>query len=203
MADELKAVVKITADTKGLVEGVDGAMRKLDSVAKHTGMLAGMEGAEKLLGLAEKVWDGISSRSEALGQMAHQFSPEAMTSQANLSIAQMQAAQTVGTAIGPYQAAIDQMKANSATEGAAQTASKSESIGQGMIVVEALKNTAEEAFSGITDGVLSALGGDAMNIASLGTASAFERTGATDMIADKLEPIVGWLDEIAGKIGGD
>jgi hypothetical protein len=203
MADELKAVVKITADTKGLVGGIDGAMAKLDSVAKHTGMLAGMEGAEKLLQLAEKVWDGISSRSEELGQMAHQFSPEAMTSKANLSIAQMQAAQTVGNAIGPYQAAIDRMKADSATEGAKQTAANSESIGQGMIVVEALKTTAEEAFYGFMDGVLSALGGDATNINSLGIASAAERTGGTDMIADQLEPIAGWLDEIAGKIGGD
>lgn len=203
MADDLKAVVSVTADTTGLIRGVDGAMQKLNTMSRNTSIMAGMSVAQQVFGAMQQLWTAISARSEALGALATQFSPEAMAAAAQRSIAEFQANQQIGQALGPYQAGIERMKAQSATEEAAKVVSDAEALGQGMIVIESLKTTAGELGTGFIDGIIKALGGSAMDAATLGTATAFERTGATDMIAEVLTPVVGWVEEIANKIGGD
>lgn len=203
MADDLKAVVSVTADTTGLIRGVDGAMQKLNTMSRNTSIMAGMSVAQQVFGAMQQLWTAISARSEALGALATQFSPEAMAAAAQRSIAEFQANQQIGQALGPYQAGIERMKAQSATEEAAKVVSDAEALGQGMIVIESLKTTAGELGTGFIDGIIKALGGSAMDAATLGTATAFERTGATDMIAEVLTPVAGWVEEIANKIGGD
>lgn len=203
MADDLKAVVSVTADTTGLIRGVDGAMQKLNTMSRNTSIMAGMSVAQQVFGAMQQLWAAISARSEALGTLATQFSPEAMAAAAQRSIAEFQANQQIGQALGPYQAGIERMKAQSATEEAAKVVSDAEALGQGMIVIESLKTTAGELGTGFIDGIIKALGGSAMDAATLGTATAFDRTGATDMIAEVLTPVVGWVEEIANKIGGD
>lgn len=203
MANDLKAVVSVTADTSGLIRGVDGAMQKLNSISRSTSLMAGMTAAQQVFGALQQLWTAISNRSEELGKLAVQFSPEAMSAAAQRSIAEFQANQKVGQALGPYQAGIEQMKAASATEQAAKVTADAEALGQGMIVIESLKTTASELGTGFLDGIIKALGGSTMDQVSLGTATAFERTGATDMIAEVLTPVVGWVEDIANKIGGD
>lgn len=203
MADDLKAVVSVTADTTGLIRGVDGAMQKLNTMSRNTSIMAGMSVAQHVFGALQQLWGAISERSEALGKLATQFSPEAMTAAAQRSIAELQANMQIGQALGPYQAGIERMKAQSATEQAAKVTADAEALGQGMIVIESLKTTAGELGTGFIDGIIKALGGSEMDAVSLGTATAFERTGATEMIAEALTPIVGWVEDIATKIGGD
>jgi hypothetical protein len=203
VVNDLKAVVSVTADTSGLIRGVDGAMQKLNSISRNTSLMAGMTAAQQVFGALQQLWTAISNRSEELGKLAVQFSPEAMSAAAQRSIAEFQANQKIGQALGPYQAGIEQMKAASATEQATKVTADAEALGQGMIVIESLKTTAGELGTGFIDGIIKALGGSAMDAASLGTATAFERTGATDMIAEVLTPVVGWVEDIANKIGGD
>lgn len=158
MANDLKAVVSVTADTSGLIRGVDGAMQKLNSISKNTSLMAGMTAAQQVFGALQQLWTAISNRSEELGKLAVQFSPEAMSAAAQRSIAELQANQQIGQALGPYQAGIEGMRAASATAEASRIAAQAEQIGEGMIVVQSLMDQSKVAWNEMLDAILVALG---------------------------------------------
>jgi hypothetical protein len=116
MANDLKASVSITADTSGLISGVNGAMEKINRISASSTAMAGMMGAQKVLQLAQELYRAVSDRSEHLSKLAHTFSPEAMTSAANLSQAQLQSDMAIGQAMGPAQAGIDRAKQDAIAE---------------------------------------------------------------------------------------
>lgn len=158
MANDLKASVSITADTSGLISGVNGAMEKINRISSNTTMMAGMMGAQKVLQLAQQMYTAISDRSEHLSKLAHTFSPEAMTSAANLSQAQLKSDMAVGQAMGPVQAGIDRAKEDALAEETASTLQNAKQIGEGMIVLNAIWNQTKLIATESADATLMALG---------------------------------------------
>lgn len=158
MANDLKASVSITADTSGLISGVNGAMEKINKISSNTSMMAGMMGASKVIDLAKQLWDAMGDRSEHLSKLAHTFSPEAMTSAANLSQSQMKADMAVGQAMGPAQAGIDRAKQDAIAEETANTLKNAEQIGEGMIVLNAIWNETKAQSVAAADAALMTLG---------------------------------------------
>jgi len=158
MANDLKASVSITADTSGLISGVNGAMEKINKISSNTSMMAGMEGASKVIDLAKKLWDAMGDRSEHLSKLAHTFSPEAMTSAANLSQSQMKSDMAIGQAMGPAQAGIDRAKQDAIAEETASTLKNAQQIGEGMIVLNAIWDQTKSMATESADAALMALG---------------------------------------------
>ena len=158
MANDLKASVSITADTSGLISGVNGAMEKINRISASSTAMAGMMGAQKVLQLAQQMYSAISDRSEHLSKLAHTFSPEAMTSAANLSQAQLKSDMAVGQAMGPAQAGIDRAKQDAIAEETASTLKNAQQIGEGMIVLNAIWNQTKLLATESADATLMALG---------------------------------------------
>lgn len=158
MANDLKASVSITADTSGLISGVNGAMEKINRISASSTAMAGMMGAQKVLQLAQQMYSAISDRSEHLSKLAHTFSPEAMTSAANLSQAQLKSDMAVGQAMGPAQAGIDRAKQDAIAEETASTLKNAQQIGEGMIVLNAIWNQTKLIATESADATLMALG---------------------------------------------
>jgi len=158
MANDLKASVSITADTSGLISGVNGAMEKINRISASSTAMAGMMGAQKVLQLAQQMYTAISDRSEHLSKLAHTFSPEAMTSAANLSQAQLRSDMAVGQAMGPAQAGIDRAKQDAIAEETASTLQNAKQIGEGMIVLNAIWNQTKLIATESADATLMALG---------------------------------------------
>lgn len=204
MANDLKAVVQISANTDGLIKGVDGALQKIDAMSRNTATMAGIMSAEKLIGLAKQMWQAVQERSEHLGKLAQAYSPEAMNATAQAAVAQMKADQKIGLAMGESETGIQNMKAENAAKQAERVAANAENIGGGRIMLAAITENIGNAYDGIVDGVLAGLNGDNNGSVIYGIGESFgEATGSTDMLADALTPVVSWLDEIASKIGGD
>jgi len=158
MASDLKASVSITADTSGLIKGVNGAMEKISRISATSSMMAGMMGAGQILGYAQQLLSIVSDRSQNLSKLAHTFSPEAMTSAANLSQAQLASDQKIGQAMGPAQAGIDRMKQEYLAEETANTLKNAEAIGEGMITLNAIWEQTKAIGVGAADASLMALG---------------------------------------------
>jgi hypothetical protein len=158
MASDLKASVSITADTSGLIKGVNGAMEKISRISATSSMMAGMMGAGQILGYAQQLLGIVSDRSQHLSKLAHTFSPEAMTSAANLSQAQLASDQKIGQAMGPAQAGIDRMKQEYLAEETANTLRNAEAIGEGMITLNAIWEQTKAIGVGAADASLMALG---------------------------------------------
>jgi len=154
LANDLKASVSITADTSGLISGVNGAMEKINRISASTTMMAGMMGAQRVLQLAQDMYRAISDRSEHLSKLAHTFSPEAMTSAANLSQAQLKSDMAVGQAMGPAQAGIDRAKEDAIAEETSNTLKRAQDIGEGMIVLNAIWNQVKLAATESADAAL-------------------------------------------------
>ena len=212
MANDLKASVSITADTSGLISGVNGAMEKINKISSNTSMMAGMMGASKVIDLAKQLWDAMGDRSEHLSKLAHTFSPEAMTSAANLSQSQMKADMAVGQAMGPAQAGIDRAKQDALREETAQTLKHAEEIGQGMIVLNAIWDQTKAIAIGATDASLIAIGSLAeSNLAELGTMQAGAVQNGAGAVEDPMATgdaaalawIAGIIQDISKAVKGD
>jgi len=158
MANDLKASVSITADTSGLISGVNGAMEKINKISSNTSMMAGMMGATKVIDLAKQLWDAMGERSDHLSKLAHTWSPEAMNSAAQLSQTQMQSDQAIGQAMGPAQAGIDRAKQDAIAEETLNTLKNAQQIGEGMIVRNAIWNETKAQSLAAADAGLLALG---------------------------------------------
>jgi hypothetical protein len=204
VANDLKAVVQISANTDGLIKGVDGALQKIDAMSRNTATMAGIMSAEKLIGLAKQMWSAVNERSEYFGKLAQTYSPEAMQATAQAAVAQMKADQRVGVAMGPAEAGIQNMKAENAARQADRIVNNADAIGGGRIQLAAIQEQLSNAYNGVIDGILQTFSPDNDKELFYSIGESFgEATGSTDMLADALTPVVSWLDEIASKIGGD
>jgi len=204
VANDLKAVVQISANTDGLIKGVDGALQKIDAMSKNTSTMAGIMSAEKLIGLAKQMWSAVNERSEYFGKLAQTYSPEAMQATAQAAVAQMKADQQVGVAMGPAEAGIQNMKAENAARQADRMVNNADAIGGGRIQLAAIQEQLSNAYEGVIDGILQTFSPDNEKELFYSIGESFgQATGSTDMLADALTPVVSWLDEIASKIGGD
>jgi hypothetical protein len=199
MANDLKASVSITADTSGLISGVNGAMDKINRISANTSAMAGMMGASKVIDLAKQLWDAMGERSDHLSKLAHTFSPEAMTSAANLSQEQLKSDMAVGQALGPAQAGIDRAKQDAITEETDRTLKNAEAIGEGMIAYNAILDQAKKMGQETADQGLMALSG-LMNAPENIQTVMDNPTESANAILGAISDTLG---SIFGKIGGD
>ena len=199
MANDLKASVSITADTSGLISGVNGAMEKINRISASSTAMAGMMGAQKVLQLAKEMYSAISDRSEHLSKLAHTFSPEAMTSAANLSQSQLKSDMAVGQAMGPAQAGIDRAKQDAIAEETDRTLKNAEAIGEGIIAYNAILDQAKKMGQETADQGLMALSG--LMHAPENIQSVIDNP--TESANEVLIAIGSTLESIFGKIGGD
>ena len=199
MANDLKASVSITADTSGLISGVNGAMEKINRISASTTAMAGMMGASKVIDLAKQLWDAMGERSDHLSKLAHTFSPEAMTSAANLSQAQLKSDMAVGQAMGPAQAGIDRAKQDAIAEETDRTLKNAEAIGEGIIAYNAILDQAKKMGQETADQGLMALSG--LMHAPENIQSVIDNP--TESANEVLIAIGSTLESIFGKIGGD
>jgi hypothetical protein len=208
MANDLKASVSITADTSGLISGVNGAMEKINRVSASSSAMAGMMGAQKIIQVAQQLYAAVSERSEHLSKLAHTFSPEAMRSAANLSQAQLQSDMAVGQAMGPAQAGIDRAKQDAIAEETAGTLKNAEQIGAGMIVLNSIWNETKLQSMAAADAVLMALGSTVQdpNMAAGAGANQAETNPLVDALKSST-PVLGLisdlLESVYAKVKGD
>jgi hypothetical protein len=208
MANDLKASVSITADTSGLISGVNGAMEKINRVSASSSAMAGMMGAQKIIQVAQQLYAAVSERSEHLSKLAHTFSPEAMRSAANLSQAQLQSDMAVGQAMGPAQAGIDRAKQDAIAQQTAGTLKNAEQIGAGMIVLNSIWNETKLQSMAAADAVLMALGSTVQdpNMAADAGANQAETNPLVDALKSST-PVLGLisdlLESVYAKVKGD
>ena len=208
MANDLKASVSITADTSGLISGVNGAMEKINRVSASSSAMAGMMGAQKIIQVAQQLYAAVSERSEHLSKLAHTFSPEAMRSAANLSQAQLQSDMAVGQAMGPAQAGIDRAKQDAIAEETAGTLKNAEQIGAGMIVLNSIWNETKLQSMAAADAVLMALGSTVQdpNMAADAGANQAETNPLVDALKSStpvFKVISELLESVYAKVKGD
>lgn len=187
-------------------------MEKINRISASSTAMAGMMGAQKVLQLAQELYRAVSDRSEHLSKLAHTFSPEAMTSAANLSQAQLRSDMAVGQAMGPAQAGIDRAKEDALAKETANTLKNAEEIGNGMIVLNALWDQTKLIATTAADETLIALGSlTESNLAELGTlqAGAMENSVSAGQTDGRLDGVAilqwmgGIVQSIASSVKGD
>ena len=208
MANDLKASVSITADTSGLISGVNGAMEKINRISASSTAMAGMMGAQRVLQLAQQMYSAISDRAEHLSKLAHTFSPEAMTSAANLSQAQLKSDMAVGQAMGPAQAKSDKAQEDALAEHTAHTLRNAKAIGEGTIAYNAMVNETKMFGKELADASLMAIGTIAEPSKMLEAAAANPVEFTTGMaVGSSAQPLLtaisSTLEAMFAKVKGD
>lgn len=204
MAEQLKAVVSVTADTSGLIRGVEGAMAKLNAMSRNVSILAGLSAAQAALGTAERVIGILQRRSDELGRFATEFDPTASRAQMERQLAELSAQKQMGAAMAPSVVAQEMIAAQSAREEAARVTAGAEEIGMGRLRVEAVGDMFTQMGKAFVDDVLARIGGKTPSGTEIiGVSAAFEAGGQTQMLADALLPIVTKFDRLIEKIGGE
>lgn len=204
MAEQLKAVVSLTADTTGLIRGLDGAMAKMASMSRNVSVLSTLAVGQQALATVQSIYNVVQRRSDELGRAATEFTMEGGFAQMQRQMAELQAQRQIGAAMAPSQVGIEMMAAQRAREEAARVSAGAEQIGMGRMRLEAVGGMFAEMGRAFVDHWLARFGGQApSNTELFGISTAFEAGGQTQMLADALLPIVQKFDRLIDKIGGE
>lgn len=134
MADaNFKAVLRLTADSSGMVGGVNAALAQLDRMQKGIAGIRNMAGMGMAFSIGQSLWGDLQQQFQHITDAAHSWSPAAMSGQADLSIAQMQTDKQLGDAFGPMVALIDELKAQELRDVVDYLVANKESIGETML----------------------------------------------------------------------
>lgn len=194
---QLRAVVELVVDSKGVLSGVAAANRALKGLGADIGG-RGALGGSALGGIgggpgqwASALFGAATERMAELQAMAVKSSPEAMSAAMRAEFSADADARSIGKAIGPYAAAIENQRAAAASARAAATVASADEIGAGMLNAEAVKGTLSTVGQSFVDSAVQTMG----NFDSPGPlTTAMQRTGATDALAEALVPVLQFLD---------
>lgn len=114
MANDLKAVVEITADTKGLVTGIAGATKSISEGTSQISELFKFHALKKGLELVKDGFEMVSQHYEELYNTAVQYSPAAAMANNNLAMTKVRADQITAAASAPDSVAISRMREQAA-----------------------------------------------------------------------------------------
>lgn len=204
MAEQLKAVVSVTADTTGLIRGVEGAMSKLNSMSRNVSILAGLSVAQQAFGIAERLIAEVRRRSDELGRFATELTAEGSMAEFRRQMAELQAQKQMGAAMVPSVQAQEMIATQSAREEAVRVTANAEEIGMGRLRLEAVGTMFKDMSKALLDDVLARFGGKTPSSTEIiGISAALEAGGQTQMLADALLPIVTKFDRLLDKIGGE
>ena len=198
MAESLKAVIQLDADPSGVVRGVAGAQRELAklnqsaaSTAFSTNLLGMFQLAQQGLGYAGQVIDNINQRLDTFAAAANMFSPDAINANVNAQLASIDWQQRVGTVLGPYQGAVENMRAERTRADADRITAAPETYGRALID--------REVNRGLMEAGTNQLSADAMSFAALNPmALATFAPGASYLKGIAEESVQGWA---SGSVG--
>lgn len=214
MAESLKAVIQLDADPSGVVRGVAGAQRELAklnqsaaSTAFSTNLLGMFHLAQQGLGYASDIINRINERLDTFAAAANMYSPEAINANVNAQFAHMDWQQRVGTALGPYQAAVENMRAERTRADADRIASAPETYGRALIDRELGMANIEAGTNRLTNDAMSFAALNPMALASFAPGASFFKGIAEDTINNRVD---GWagtetallLRQILDALGG-
>lgn len=100
-----------------------------------------MQIASRAMGV---MFDSALQTLERVQDAARMYSPEGARGFANLEAAKVNADIAIGKAMGPYQEALDNIRADREKQRAEQIASSPEALSNGAILMDEIKNTAIE-----------------------------------------------------------
>jgi hypothetical protein len=101
MASDLKAVVEITADTKGLVTGIAGATKSISEGTSQIAEMFKFHALKKGLELAKAGFEMVGKHYEELYNTAVTYSPAAAMANNNMLLAKQRADQLTAAAAAP------------------------------------------------------------------------------------------------------
>lgn len=140
----MKAIIQLVADSSGVRTGIGEALTSLDKMRSGLDMISrnpAMQIASRAMGV---MFDSALQTLERVQDAARMYSPEGARGFANLEAAKVNADIAIGKAMGPYQEALDNIRADRERQRAEQIASSPEALSNGAILMDEIKNTAIE-----------------------------------------------------------
>jgi hypothetical protein len=128
----MKAVITLTADASGVSVGVSKAMKSLENLQAGVSQLRSLAVAGILANVFRGLASGAMDELKRLEDLGRTYSAEGMNAANQLAMAQQQSDQTLGQALGPITAAIDQMKVQAIKDLTDYLVANKEPIGQAM-----------------------------------------------------------------------
>ena len=129
---DMKAVITLTADASGVSVGVSKAMKSLENLQAGVSQLRSLAVAGILANVFRGLASGAMDELKRLEDLGRTYSAEGMNAANQLAMAQQQSDQTLGQALGPITAAIDQMKVQAIKDLTDYLVANKEPIGQAM-----------------------------------------------------------------------
>lgn len=204
---EFKAVLRLSADSSGMVTGVNAALQQLDRMQKGVAGIRNMAGMGMAFSVGSDLWGALQQQFQHITDAAHQWSPQAMGAQADLSIAQMQTDQQLGDAFGPMVALIDELKAQELRDVVDYLVANKEAIGETMLHLAefgvAIGHLTAEGIVAMSEGInylvdLIEHPFDVIGDTAVGVAGGI--FGGDSSVTEAVVGIYDWLRE---KMGGD
>lgn len=140
----MKAIIQLVADSSGVRTGIGEALTSLDKMRSRLDMISrnpAMQIASRAMGV---MFDSALQTLERVQDAARMYSPEGARGFANLEAAKVNADVMIGKAMGPYQEALDNIRADRELKRAEDIASNPEALSNGAILLDELKNVTTE-----------------------------------------------------------
>lgn len=169
MANDLKAVVEITADTSGLIKGIDGATKKISEGTSSMAELAKFETLRKSFEMVKHGFEMVGRHYEELYKTAIEYSPAAAAANMNLEMTKVHADMLTAAAVAPGAVGMANLQAQAAAATAQRNLRGADEINSGMIGFQAVKSN----YATEVDMLTEAIG----NVASGNFGSAFHALG--------------------------
>ena len=160
MAQDLKAVVEITADTSGLVRGIDGATKKIAAGTSAMAEIAKFDTLQKSFEMIKAGFDMVSRRYDELYKTAIEYSPAAAAANENLELAKVYADMAKATAVAPGAIGVARINENAVAADARRVVNNADSINRGMVNMAATKANFAAQGDIAVEALGNALGGD-------------------------------------------
>lgn len=203
MAEQLKAVVSVTADTSGLVRGVEGAMSRLDSIGRNVSLLSGLTIGGSAISAIGRIIATVQERATRFEEAALDYSPDAQRAEQRRKQQEEEQRRRIGEMMGPSQIAIAMVKSQFSTQEMRRVAQSQEAIGFGRIYGATLLESIKAGASAVGESFMRRAADDVSPTEVFGLSSFFEATGATDLVAQQYGRILPYLDRIVEKMGGE
>ena len=160
MAGDLKAVVEITADTSGLIKGMDGAVKKISEGTSAVSEMAKFDTLKKSMEMLSSAFEMIGKRNRELYDNAVGFSPFAAAADMNSQVAKMNSVMGIANATAPGAIAMANMDAQSAAAKLARVQRNAEDINAGMASQHAVETNYGTQKDILMDSLSNVMGGD-------------------------------------------
>lgn len=199
---DMKAVITLTADASGVQSGVQSAMKSLNGMASQFQSLRGGPAGQMVEQLISYSREAFEKMSQRITDAAHQYSPAAMESANNLAVVQQQQDQRLANAFGDVVAMIDNLNAQALKDVTDYIIEHKDSIGKAMenmaILAVAIADVSAKLAVDFADSL-----NFIMDLIEHPVDTITSGKGVPDGVAWSINPVLGVLNLIVDKMGGD